>query len=413
MRNYLGKDAFSICGTPNGAGGAGAKPAAFRYCVNSEAIAKKAGAMLGDEAVDITSPLLGEWPIFMATAHVSAGQWLITNDWQLAHQAADQWHSEPQVTASVQELLPGDYAQLRKHGNAWELSVTPRTSTLQPSSTIDSLAEAISVVDESLSQAVRLIADTGHPVMLLLSGGVDSGLLCALLGAYGANVTAVSIKTPWGNELEGARRTADSAKVPLVVLELSEQEIIDGIEDTLRWLQHDDAETVLIQLLVTIAHRYASEHSMDLVTGMGSDLLNAITETGMDSSSNQSISDRIASASATGLFQTNALGCMNGKKIHHPYWQAATITSQLAVAEKLKSGDGYEKYYLRKLASRRLPYETAFSIKTAIQQGSNLKYGLTQALAPASLDDYVAAAWKRLTTPVVGVNDRDQRSAKC
>lgn len=359
--------------------------------------ALRAGAVLGDLEVDITCPLLGEWPLFLATTDdIQAGQWLISNQRSLADRAASAWAYQNILPTKVVKLRPGDFLQLSRQAGEWSLVLTPRVSTLKSAFSVSTLAEAISIVDESIAQAARQIADSRQPVMLLLSGGVDSGLLCSLLANCGADVTALSMSTPWGNELEGARRTAEAANVPLITLELSEQEIFNAIDDTLMWLQHYDTEAVLIQLLVIIAHRYASARSMDLVTGMGSDLLNAATETGMALASGDSMEQRVLNASSSGIFQTNALRTFDGTRLHHPYWQLGTISAQLAVSEQLKHSGGYEKYYLRKLAARRLPYATAFGKKLAIQQGSNLQRGLNELAAPESLDNYLQSRWSSI-----------------
>jgi hypothetical protein len=82
--------------------------------------------------------------------------------------------------------------------------------------------------------------------------------------------------------------------------------------------------------------------------------------------------------------------------VHHPYWTAAAIPTQLAVSPLLKHRDGLEKYYLRQLAARRLPPETAFGEKFAIHQGSHLEYGLQQELSPDSLADHIRRQWDEL-----------------
>jgi hypothetical protein len=153
----------------------------------------------------------------------------------------------------------------------------------------------------------------------------------------------------------------------------------------------------LIQLLVTIAHNYASSQGRDLVTGMGSDLLNSVSETGMEASPDeQGLADRIINVSGSGLLKTNALGTAGKYLIHHPYWQASTIAAQLAVDQILKSDGTFEKYYLRKLAQRRLPEKIAFGYKTAIHQGSNLEQGLSESLLPLTLDEHIKQLWKAI-----------------
>ena len=308
------------------------------------------------------------------------------------------WNKESSHTTELIKLDPGNFVKINKNDNGiWDIEITSKKNTLISTTTVTDLFEAISNVEEALAISVSSIAQSQRPVMLLLSGGVDSGLLCSFLAAQQADVVAVSIKTPWGDELEGATATAAHVGVPLVTLELSKEDLLAGIEPTLRWIQHDNVEITLIQLLVTIAHNYASSQGRDLVTGMGSDLLNSVSETGMEASPDeQGLADRIINVSGSGLLKTNALGTAGNYLIHHPYWQASTIAAQLAVDQILKSDGTFEKYYLRKLAQRRLPEKIAFGYKTAIHQGSNLEQGLSESLLPLTLDEHIKQLWKAI-----------------
>lgn len=368
------------------------------YFIHNEDIALKAGAVFGAKSIELTAPSLGQWQIFIAKRDIKQGEWIITNDYIFAKNLINSWNNESSTSTELIKLLPGTYVEVNNNdNNTWELKVTSKNKALMPHSTITNLSEAISTVEEALMISVSSITQSNRPVMLLLSGGVDSGLLCSFLAAQKADVVAVSIKTPWGDELEGAKLTAAHVGVPLITLELSKEDLLEGIEPTLRWIQHDNVEIILIQLLVTIAYKYASSQGRDLITGMGSDLLNSVSETGMEASPDeQDLLNRITNVSASGLLQTNALGTTGKHLIHHPYWQSSTITAQLAIDQTLKSYGNFEKYYLRKLAQRRLPEKIAFGYKTAIHQGSNLQQGLSELLSPVTLNKHIEELWKKI-----------------
>jgi hypothetical protein len=361
------------------------------YYILKEAVALKAGALLNDSLVEITAPSLGQWLLFYAAGDLKKHEWVISNNKFLVEKLQSKWLN---ISCSARQIMPGEYLTLCALTGRWEQSTSLSSYSLEPLGGINLLSNAISTVEESLQMAARDIAKLNKPALLLLSAGVDSGLLCSFLKSNGANIRAISIKTPWGDELEGAQRTADHCGIPLTILELCEKDLVDGIKDTLLWLQDCDSQTTIIQLLVSIAYRYAQERKMDLITGMGSDLLNSINETGMNDVADGA--DRIISVSRSGLMQTNGLAPVDESKIHHPYWQPATISAQLAVAPRLKSANGHEKYYLRVLAERRLPKETAWGIKTAIHRGSNLEEGLSQAVSPLSLDAFLLKKWQEL-----------------
>lgn len=368
------------------------------YNIYCKDIALKAGVVFGANSIELTAPSLGQWQLFVVKRNIDKGEWVVTNNGIFAEQLMSSWDKELLLPVELVKLEPGTFVNISKNDNdVWDVKFTSKKINLLPSTTITDLSEAVSTVEEALTMSISSIAQSKRPVMLLLSGGVDSGLLCSFLAAQKADIVVVSIKTPWGDELEGAVATATHVGVPLVTLELTKEDLLTGIESTLRWIQHDNVEIILIQLLITIAYNYASSQGRDLITGMGSDLLNSVSETGMEASSEeQSLADRIISVSGSGLLQTNALGTAGDHLIHHPYWQASTIAAQLVVDETLKSDGAFEKYYLRRLAQRRLPEKIAFGYKTAIHQGANLQQGLSESLSPVTLDEYIKQLWKAI-----------------
>src|SRR5205085_12171507 len=92
-----------------------------------------------------------------------------------------------------------------------------------------SFAEAVEETERRLLEAVeiRLYADV--PVGALLSGGVDSSLVCWATAKLGADVTAYTVGTPgdaW-DESEDARATARQLGIKHHVLEMSPDDAPD------------------------------------------------------------------------------------------------------------------------------------------------------------------------------------------
>ena len=71
------------------------------------------------------------------------------------------------------------------------------------------------------------------------------------------------------------------------------------------------------------------------------------------------------------------------------------IHTQLSVPAALKKFEGIDKYYLRRLASYRLPHTTAYGEKVAIQEGSGLVGGLERHIG-RTLQDHCARTWEQL-----------------
>lgn len=322
-----------------------------------------------DGTVMITTPLHGECRVFLSRTD-DARTWAVGS--QFAATAASVSHRAGTTTA----LRPGTTLVCSADG---ELSVHRATPRSSPSGGVPgcSLEQAMGWLDHGLRTAATEIASSGRPIRLLLSGGVDSGLLASYLWRAGADVRALTLRTPWGDEIDGASRTARHVGLPLDVIDVTAQESTAAIYPCMQHTQSDDAEVITVHLLVTVAFELARACGADLVTGLGSDLLNAGSDFGMGAVASD-LNERIDDASASGMMVTGQF--TPGPRMYHPYWSPALLQIQQSVPAQLKTVDGIEKYYLRELAAYQLPRETAFGRKVAIHQGAGLSAGLDGAL---------------------------------
>ncbi len=95
--------------------------------------------------------------------------------------------------------------------------------------------EAVDRTEELLIEAVRLRLYADVPLGVLLSGGVDSALVCWALKRLNASVTAFTVATPGeaGDESGDAERTARLLGVPhrVMTLPAEEPELMDELVD--------------------------------------------------------------------------------------------------------------------------------------------------------------------------------------
>lgn len=87
----------------------------------------------------------------------------------------------------------------------------------------DSFESAVEATEELLLESVRLRLQADVPIGALLSGGIDSSLVCWAMTRLGSNVTAYTISTPgdpW-DEASAACHTARALGMPHCVLEVS------------------------------------------------------------------------------------------------------------------------------------------------------------------------------------------------
>ena len=131
-------------------------------------------------------------------------------------------------------------------------------------------AEAVEEVERLFLEAVemRLFADV--PVGALLSGGVDSSLVCWAIARLGGDVTAYTIGTPGDplDETADARATAAALRINHQVLELSADDAPDARELALAYAEPFACSSALGMLRVS---RAVAPSATVLLTGDGGD----------------------------------------------------------------------------------------------------------------------------------------------
>lgn len=215
-------------------------------------------------------------------------------------------------------------------------------------------------------------------VAALVSGGVDSGLVAALLAAQCPDFEAFSIGTPWGNEFDDAQQLADALGRPLNRVELDPQSILMALPQTIRAFGHPQAQAVEIGVAITAFCRQLQEGRL-IFTGYGSDLINSGLATG------DGLAEDIRAAIAREVDKTrysselSSLAALaNGSQLAHPYWDLAVLRTALDTCPSVKTARGREKGHLRLAAERWLPEQAAWRKKTAIHHGNGLGTALAQ-----------------------------------
>jgi len=130
--------------------------------------------------------------------------------------------------------------------------------------------EAVETTEKLLLRAVELRLQADVPVAALLSGGIDSALVCWAIRELGADVTAYTVATPgdpW-DESADAVRTATELRVPHRVLPLTAQSA-PTIDDLIAAYGEPFAcGSALGMLAISSAVR---QHAKVLLTGDGGD----------------------------------------------------------------------------------------------------------------------------------------------
>jgi len=103
----------------------------------------------------------------------------------------------------------------------------------EPGSRKISFADAVDEAEELLLEAARIRLVSDVPVGTLLSGGIDSALVCWAMSRAGADIRSFTVGTPGhqGDESAQARRTAELLGIPHEVIEVEPEQkpLLDDI----------------------------------------------------------------------------------------------------------------------------------------------------------------------------------------
>lgn len=229
---------------------------------------------------------------------------------------------------------------------------------------------------ETLQTVINEYITCEESISVLVSGGVDSGLVAALLAETRRPCRAYTLGTPWGNEFSEALEMAVSVGIPIHKIMLSADEILAAIPATVRAFGHGDPETISIGVAIT-AFCQTMNKPMLLLTGYGSDLINSGMATEADSHGDIEVNVRRAvhRTRYTSEFTATAARACSCKLVH-PYWDERVLSIAFRTDASAKYAFGREKGHLRLAAEQYLPNAVAWREKIAIHHGNGIKANL-------------------------------------
>jgi len=173
---------------------------------------------------------------------------------------------ERSIFAGVQKLPAGHIARWR----AGELTIHRYWQPNTASSSGPSFEEAVDETERLLLRAVELRLEADVPVGALLSGGIDSSLVCWAIRRLGGDITAYTIATPgdaW-DESSDAISTANELGIAHRVLAMDPQSAPSMADLVSAYGEPFACASALGMLAISRAVR---EHAKVLLTGDGGD----------------------------------------------------------------------------------------------------------------------------------------------
>ena len=182
---------------------------------------------------------------------------------------------------NIVPFQPGTYSKFcdRRCFDRWEPIFCNKPFTVANNSidyTITDIESACGKIKEQLEVAVKKrVMNTDRPIACLLSGGLDSSLITALVQKFYTNsvLETYSIGLEGSVDLKYAKIVADYLKTKHTTIVVSEKDFLNAIPETIHAIESFDTTTVRASVGNYLVSKYISEHSEAKVifNGDGSD----------------------------------------------------------------------------------------------------------------------------------------------
>jgi asparagine synthase (glutamine-hydrolysing) len=191
-------------------------------------------------------------------------------------------HSQIKDTHEIVHFQPGTYSLFLlpfRVSPVWETTISNKVyHTLGFTSCITSIhlseKEIMFTIKKLLTASVKKrVLNTDRPIACLLSGGLDSSLITALVNSFSPNVETYSIGLEGSEDLKYAKIVATYLGTKHTEVVLTEQDFIEAIPEVIQTIESYDTTTVRASIGNYLLAKYISTHSEAKVifNGDGSD----------------------------------------------------------------------------------------------------------------------------------------------
>ncbi|MGQ4377104.1 asparagine synthase C-terminal domain-containing protein [Streptomyces sp. SAS_267] len=278
------------------------------------------------------------------------------------------------VRAAIRTIGGGRTVVFSRDANGDSTDVTETVSNTWKASPLigEKAAEAGARQIEVLRQQIAACG-TPRPLTVVVSGGVDSGLVAALAQRAGILDHLATLGTPWGDEYATADELGTHLGMPVRHVELSERDILRAIPETVRMLGVPTHEMVAAGVNLVAVYRKRQIPAGTILTGIGADYINSglRTETGTAPDLQDAVIQCLNDAAAGGEW-SGAGAAAHGYTLRHMYWNTPVIQAALDTAPEVMRHRDREKGHIRAAAEALLPPHIAWRPKQAMHHGSGV-----------------------------------------
>ncbi|HEX6444552.1 MAG TPA: asparagine synthase (glutamine-hydrolyzing) [Streptosporangiales bacterium] len=255
----------------------------------------------------------------------------------------------------------------------------------------------------------RLRSDV--PLGALLSGGLDSSLVCALARRHVEELHTFAVGLPGSADLVAARRVAEHLGTIHHEMVVSPDDVVRSLPDVVFHLESSDVDIVRSATMTWQVMRFAAEHVTVVLTGEGADELFAGYRYYADYDDpdllHAELRRSLSNMHNANLQRVDRMSMAHGVEARVPFLDKAVIAAAMDIHPRLKqyapgSDQLVEKWVLREAASGLLPDEIVWRTKAQFDEGSGTSTFLPRAAAAASVDEadwYAEMLAKRFARP--------------
>ncbi len=190
----------------------------------------------------------------------------------------------PQYSYSIEQYLPGSFSRLTREckiNSNYKFDIYCKKYNTLPRANmrmIDNEYNIFQLVHNTFTDAVkkRVVGTTERPIACLLSGGLDSSLVAALVARFNSNpIETYSIGMPGGEDLRYAKMVSEHIGSKHTEIIVSEDDFFNAIPNVIQAIESYDTTTVRASVGNYLVSKYISENSKAKVifNGDGSDEL--------------------------------------------------------------------------------------------------------------------------------------------
>ena len=233
------------------------------------------------------------------------------------------------------------------------------------------------LIRELLYESVRKRLMSDQPIGCLLSGGIDSSIICYLVNELSPHKTnTFSIGLDGSPDLQYAEKVAEYLGTNHTTFVVSEQEMLDAIEPTIKQIESYDTTTVRASVpMYLLSKKIKKTTDVKVIfSGEGADELSGSYLYFHKAPSAKEFQEEcirlVKDVQHFDVLRGDKTTAGNGLEIRVPFFDKQFVKEYMSIDPKLKMvRDGYEKYLLRKSFEGKLPDEVIWRRKDGFSDG--------------------------------------------